>query len=147
MAATQRRRDVLTGSPTLEYLIDMGAAGWRLTALEWERQSNSLEIDSTASADREIEIPYGLRISDDGRHLIESTTEMRVLMSSVNMIVDDFPMSGIADELNRQGYRTRRGSSWTPAAVFDLLPRMIEAGPQIFTTEEWVDRRRRLIRD
>ena len=68
-------------------------------------------------------------------------------MSAVNMIVDDLPMSGIAAELNRQGYRTRRDSPWTATAVFDLLPRMIEAGPRIFTREEWANRRRRLIRD
>jgi len=68
-------------------------------------------------------------------------------MSAVNMIVDDFPMSGVADELNRQGYRTRKGTKWTAPAVFDLLPRMIEAGPRIFTKDEWVDRRRRLTRD
>jgi hypothetical protein len=56
-------------------------------------------------------------------------------------------MSGVADELNRQGFRTRKGEKWTAAAVFDLLPRMIEAGPRIFTKEEWVNRRRRVMRD
>jgi Recombinase len=92
-------------------------------------------------------VPYGMQISEDGWHLIESAAEMQVLMSAVNMIVDDSPMSGVAEELNRQGYRTRKGAKWSAAAVFDLLPRMIEAGPEIFTKEEWVERRRRLTRD
>jgi hypothetical protein len=56
-------------------------------------------------------------------------------------------MSRVADELNRLGYRTRKAVKWTPAAVFDLLPRMIEAGPRIFTKEEWVSRKRRLSKD
>jgi hypothetical protein len=96
---------------------------------------------------RETEVPYGMQISDDGWHLTENAAENRVLMSAINMIVDDSPMSGVADELNRQGFRTRRGAKWTAAAVFDLLPRMIEAGPRIFTKEEWVNRRRRVMRD
>jgi hypothetical protein len=63
------------------------------------------------------------------------------------MIVDDLPMSGVADELNRQGFRMRNGAKWTATGVFDLLPRMIEAGPRIFTKDEWVERRKRLTRD
>ena len=147
MATTQRFRDVLTGSPTLEYLNHMSASGWRLAALEWERASDSAQTEQTDSTGREIELPYGVQISEDGLHLVENPAEMRVLMSAVNMIVDDLPMSGIAAGLNRQGYRTRRDSPWTATAVFDLLPRMIEAGPRIFTREEWANRRRRLIRD
>jgi hypothetical protein len=147
MATKQRLRDVLTGSPTIEYLNQMNASGWRLIALEWERESDSPIADSTEPAAQEIEVPYGMQISDDGWHLIESAAEMRVLLSAINMIVDDSPMSSVAEELNRQGYRMRTGAKWTAAAVFDLLPRMIEAGPRIFRKEEWADRRRRLTRD
>src|SRR5580698_1029652 len=102
MATTQRLRDVLTGSPTLEYLNHMTASGWRLIALEWERDSDSPESESPVPAMQEIEVPYGMQISEDGWHLIESAAEMRVLMSAINMIVDDYSMSGVADELNRQ---------------------------------------------
>jgi hypothetical protein len=147
MATKQRLRDVLAGSPTLEYLNQMNASGWRLMALEWERESDSPEPASPEPAVHRIEVPYGMQISDDGWHLIESAAEMKVLMEAVNMIVDDASMSGIAEELNRLGYRTRRGAKWSSAAVFDLLPRMIEAGPRIFTKEEWPERRRRLTRD
>lgn len=147
MAATQRLRDVLTGSPTLEYLNHMSSSGWRLVALEWERESDSLGGELPEPALQELAVPYGMQISDDGWHLIENAAENRVLMSAINMIVDDSPMSGVADELNREGFRTRRGAKWTAAEVFDLLPRMIEAGPSIFTKEEWANRRRRIMRD
>jgi hypothetical protein len=145
--ATQRLRDVLTGSPTLEYLNHMTSSGWRLVALEWERQSEAPESDAPEPVMQEIEVPYGMQISEDGWHLIESAAENRVLMSAINMVVDDLPMSGVAEELNREGFRTRRGTKWTAAAVFDLLPRMIEAGPRIFTKEEWAHRRPRVLRD
>ena len=145
--ATQRLRDVLAGSPTLEYLNHMSSSGWKLIALEWERESESPGSESPQPAMQEIEVPYGMQISEDGWHLTENAAENRVLMSAINMIVDDSPMSGVADELNRQGFRTRRGAKWTAAAVFDLLPRMIEAGPGIFTKEEWANRRPRVMRD
>ena len=141
MAKTQRLREVLSASPTLEYLTQMNASGWRLVALEWERDSAD---DVPESPRRVEEVPYGLQVADDFCHLVESPAEMRVLMSAVNMIVADFPMSRVAEELNRQGYRTRKAAKWTPAAVFDLLPRMIEAGPGIFTKDEWIERRARL---
>ncbi len=147
MAKTQRMRDVLAGSPTIEYLNQMNAAGWKLVALEWEREAESAENEPVQLGAREIEVPYGMQISEDGWHLVESAAEMQVLISAVNMIVEDQPMSRVADELNRQGYRRRNGNKWTAVAVFDLLPRMIEAGPEIFTKDEWVDRRRRLTRD
>jgi hypothetical protein len=147
MPKTERLREVLTGSPTLEYLNHMNASGWRLIALEWERESESPKTDAPEPIEQEIEVPYGMQISEDGWHLVESAAEMRVLLSAINMIVDDSSMSGVAEELNRQGYRTRRGTKWTAPAVFDLLPRMIEAGPKIFTKEEWVSRKQRLTRD
>jgi hypothetical protein len=84
-------------------------------ALEWEREAESAENDFAQPA-REIDVPYGMQISEDGWHLVESAAEMRVLMSAVNMIVDDQPMSRVADELNRQGYRKRSGDKWTAAA-------------------------------
>ncbi|HEX5315749.1 MAG TPA: recombinase family protein, partial [Candidatus Kapabacteria bacterium] len=91
--------------------------------------------------------PYGMQISEDGYHLLESPAEMRVMMQAVDMIVADYSMSGVAEELNREGFRQRSGAKWTAAAVFDLLPRMIEAGPEIFSKEEWPARKRRLMRD
>ena len=147
MPKTEKLREVLAGSPTLEYLNQMHASGWKLKAIEWERETEGIDEAEAGVSGYVQEVPYGLQISSDSRHLIESPAEMHVLMWAVNMIVDDLPMSGVADELNRQGFRMRNGAKWTATAVFDLLPRMIEAGPRIFTKEEWVERRKRLTRD
>ena len=62
------------------------------------------------------------------------------------MIVDDQPLSRVAEELNRRGYMTREGKPWTPSALFTLLPRMIQVGPRVFTSSEWVTRKQRLPR-
>jgi hypothetical protein len=141
MAKTERLRDVLSGSPTLEYLNQMGASGWRLVALEWQRETDEEVAEQLPEME---EVPYGLQVADDGRHLMENAAEMRILAGAVNMFVDDLPVSRVAEELNRLGYRNRQGDRWTPAAVFQLVPRMIEAGPKIFAKEDWVRLRKRL---
>ena len=35
----------------------------------------------------------------------------------------------------------RQGVPWTAPAIFDLLPRLIEAGPRILTDDEYVTRK------
>src|SRR5438552_14690703 len=137
MAKTERLRDTLSGSPTLEYLNQMAASGWKLVALEWQRETDADSPENESSPLME-EVPYGLQVADDGRHLMENAAEMRILATAVNMFVDDLPVSRVAEELNRLGYRNRQGDRWTPVAVFELVPRMIEAGPKIFAKEEWV---------
>jgi hypothetical protein len=58
------------------------------------------------------------------------------------MIVADLPISAAAEEMNRQGFRMRDGLPWTAVAVFDLLPRLIESGPRMFTSPAWIARSR-----
>ena len=55
--------------------------------------------------------------------------------------MQDGPYSAIAEELNQRGYRTREGMKWTAVSVFQMLPRLIEVGPKIFSTREWQERR------
>jgi hypothetical protein len=140
----QRLREPLATSPTLEQLAGRVAAGWRLVALEWERDAE--EGTAEPPQGRAEEIPYGLQISDDGSRLVENPAENEVIVLALDMIVEDCPLSRVADELNRRGYRTRESRAWTPAALFDLLPRMIQVGPRVFTSEKWLLRRQRLPR-
>lgn len=93
-------------------------------------------------AERVLEVvPYGLKVADDHIHLEREPREHEVLMLTLELIVQDFGLSKVAEELNLRGYLTRKGYPWNAANVFELLPRLIEAGPKIFTSEEWVRRR------
>jgi hypothetical protein len=67
-------------------------------------------------------------------------------MQMMELIVQDLSVSEVASELNRKGLRTRRGSPWSPVHVFNMLPRLIEVGPKMFSTDEWEQRRERLFR-
>jgi hypothetical protein len=89
-------------------------------------------------------VPYGLRVADDCVHLEHEPREHDVLMTTLECIIQDFPLSKVAEELNRRGFRTRSGARWSAPTVFELLPRLIESGPRMFTSEEWIRHRRSL---
>jgi len=112
---------------TDEYLRKRSEEGWRLVAVEWERDTP----DDGHGAKWREEVPYGLRVSDDCLHLEENTREKEALELMLDLIATDRTLSQVAEELNRSGYATRRGSAWTQEAVFEMLPRLIEAAPQI----------------
>jgi Recombinase len=140
MSKREHLREVLTGPLDPAYQRRREAAGWRLAAVEWVRDSGE-----SAEAAAKVEAPYGLHVSSDGIHLEEDATEKQMMMLILEMIVQDTRLPQIAVELNSRGLRTRGGGEWTPVDVFNLLPRLIEAGPAIFSSEEWVVRRPRLV--
>jgi len=92
-------------------------------------------------ADALEDAPYGLQVADDCQHLKENSKEKSALMLMMELIVKDEPLSKVADELNRRGYQNRDGHAWTPGQVFDLLPRLIEAGPRILTNGDYIARK------
>ena len=142
MAKTERVREIISGPLNPDYLSQKTAAGWRLAAAIWERP-----VEGAAPTGRPAveEVPYGLKISDDCCQLEEDLKEREALVVMLELIVQDKPLSQVAEELNQRGLRTRHQTKWTPGSVFDMLPRLIEVGPRIFTSEEWVVRRGRLM--
>jgi hypothetical protein len=146
MPKKERLHETVTTLPTLEYLAQRIQEGWKLTGLEWERET-ATDAPSGAIApqkDWTEEIPYGLRVSDDCTRLVESTPEKEIIILALDMIVEDCPLSRVAEELNLRGYQMRDGRAWGPTALFNMLPRMIQMGPRLFTSEEWIARRKRL---
>jgi hypothetical protein len=142
MAKTERVREVLTEPLDPEYLRRRTEAGWRLVAVEWQRQ---LDDEAQRASTLTEDVPFGLRVAADCSHLEEDPTERQVLMLMMDLIVQDHPLSKVAEELNQQGFQTRQRSKWNPVAVFNMLPRLIEVGPRIFSSEEWLARKRRLV--
>ena len=138
MAQVERIREDWQGAPTQDDIRGKADAGWRPVAIVWERETGDKQFL------REVDVPYGLKVAQDAQHLEENPDEHQVLLLTMELIVQDMRLSQVAEELNRRGFRTRAGFSWNPASVFELLPRLIESGPRIFTSAEWVERRRRL---
>jgi hypothetical protein len=146
MKRKEKLRENMTTLPSQEHLTARLQAGWRVAAIEWERESTGAASEPHPVEPLTEEIPYGLRVSDDCSGLVESPSERQVVITALDMIVDDQPLSRVADELNRRGYTTRQGQPWTPTVLFVLLPRMIEIGPRLFTSSDWSTRKQRLPR-
>jgi hypothetical protein len=144
MEQKERIRETLSGLPTLEHLVERVEAGWKLVAIEWAREAAGAAEPGEMQVVEEI--PYGLRVADDCTGLVVSQTERQIIITALDMIVEDCPLSQVAAELNRLGHTTRDGNPWTPSALFTLLPRMIQVGPKVFRSEEWETRRKRLPR-
>ena len=143
MAMKERIRESLTELPTLDYLMRRVELGWRPSAIEWERDILPEGVDRDRWAE---EIPYGLQVSSDCAGLVENPSEREIITLALDMVVQDCPLSRVAAELNQRGFLTRAGNFWTPNDLFSLLPRMIQVGPKLFTSEQWTNRRQRLPR-
>jgi hypothetical protein len=141
MAKLERVRESVEGSLDPEYVKQRERSGWRLVAVEWQREADTAAPEP---APRVEETPFGVRVAGDCEHLEENPQEMQFLLTMMELIIQDVSIVKIAEELNRKGYRTRKGGEWGPVAVFNMLPRLIELTPRIFATEEWVERRKRL---
>ena len=135
MAYFERIRDVISGPFSPEVIRQREAAGWQMVSIEWRREVPESEAPSQGAFSEDI--PYGLRISDDCQRLEVDPVENRVLMLMMELLVQDFSYSNIVGHLNEQGFRMRGGRTWNRIAVFNMMPRLIEVGPRLFSTEEW----------
>lgn len=135
-----RIRDVVTGPVPQDLFEQRRQAGWQLVSLDWRRELPGDEPPSAGAFAEEI--PYGLRISDDGQRLEIDTQENLVLLQMMQLLAQDFSYSSIVGDLNEKGFRTREGRPWTRVAVFNMIPRLIEVGPRMFSSKEWEERRR-----
>ena len=135
----ERVRQEWSGAISTDYLSKQAQFGWRLVSIEWER-----EITAEGPAVYRESVPYGLQVAADGKHLEENPQETQVLLTVLEGIVGDRRLSQIAKDLNDRGLRTRSGEKWATAQIFELLPRIIEAGPRLLPSEEWIARREQL---
>jgi hypothetical protein len=146
MKKIDRIREKVTILPTSVYLSKMHDAGWSLVALEWER-----EIEISGKPEEPVaeqlgseEIPFGLRIAADCRHLEDDPLETQTLKFLAEMIIQDISFSSMADALNIREYRTRDGHPWSAARVFKVVPRLIDVAPRLLSGSEWDSRKKQL---
>jgi len=139
-------RETLSSIPTADNLRERQAAGWRPVAIEWEREVEVPLPGHVSPAQVKGEIPYGLRIAEDCKHLEEDPAEVDLLRSLAEMVVQDLSFPRMAETLNHRGLHTREGHPWTAVDVFRLTPRLIEFTPRILTGDEWDNRRKQLNR-
>jgi hypothetical protein len=140
MDRTERIRQSTSDKLSWDAIQKFQNEGWKLVALEWERTLSDDQQPSVENASPQP-APFGLRVVPNSATLVEDRNENEILLTMMELIIQDGPYSGIADELNRRGYRTREGSPWSPVSVFEMLPRLIDAGPRILSSDTWQHRR------
>ena len=144
MAYFERVRDVVSGPFSPEIIQQRMAGGWQMVSIEWRRELPDTEAPPEGAFAEDI--PYGLHISLDCKRLEVDEAENKVLLLMMDLLAQDFSYSAIVSSLNEMGYRTRAGKPWSRVAVFNMMPRLIEVGPRIFNSEEWEQRRLRIVR-
>jgi DNA invertase Pin-like site-specific DNA recombinase len=65
--------------------------------------------------------PYGFRVNGDGRTLHRYEPEQQIIQAIEDCREAAYSLQGTADELNRQGFRTRGGSPWRPQNVHGIV--------------------------
>lgn len=135
----ERMREVLTEPLTAEHMARRSSEGWIPVAVEWQREAGA---STTEAKGPRIQVPYGLEVAEGGGYLQESGVEMAVLRRILSQIVDDRPLSEIAERLSELGSAQRNKEPWTQSALFELLPRVIEVAPSIYASAAWQEERR-----
>jgi site-specific DNA recombinase len=103
--------------------LDTGTAAGRLvlnimaSVGQWEREAigertREALASMKARGLRVGNVAFGFTLAADGVSLVECPEEQRVIEIVVELRQDGRSLRAIADELNRQGYSTRRGSAW-----------------------------------
>ena len=131
----ERIRDVISTPASPEIIQQRTTAGWLMVSIEWRRELPGNEPPTHGAYPDDI--PYGFRIADDGLRLEVDPTENQTLLLMMDLLTQDFAYAAIVSDLNEKGFRMRDGSRWTRIAVFNMMPRLIEAGPRLFSTGEW----------
>jgi hypothetical protein len=131
-------RQVISGSMESMDLERRADEGWKVVAIEWEREVETADDQLLA------EVPFGLRISPETQRLEQDPAEREILLQLMELMVQEGSYAHIAEQINSRGFRTRHGARWTQVSVFEMLPRLIEVGPQLFQSAEWQERRRRI---
>ncbi len=140
MAYFERMRDTVSSQFSTELIRQRTAAGWQMVSIDWRRELPDAEAPAEGEFDEDV--PYGLRVSDDCKRLEADPAEHRILMLTMELLGQDFSYAEIVASLNQKGYRMRNGRPWNRVAVFRMIPRLIEVGPRLFSSEEWTGRRR-----
>ena len=112
--------------------LDTGSAAGRLvlnvmaSVSQWEREAigertRDAMRHKKAMGQRVGTVPFGCQLAMDGVTLVPNHEEQRVLGLLREMRHAGWTFREIADELNRQGLSTRRGSPWQLRTVHHLI--------------------------
>ena len=112
-----------TSAPTGKFFITVMAGAAELERnLIKERCDEGRKVRK-AEGKRIGEIPYGWKLADDGKALVEAPEEQEALELVHVMKAKGHTLREIAAELNRRGFKAKKGGLWTHGQVQSVLQR------------------------
>lgn len=128
---TRKEADLVSLSEKIDTTTAAGKMVFRMLAVlsEFERDQVSDRTRFALAhkkANKEKtggDIPYGYRLN--GNHLVEDETEQRAITLIQDLRKKGYTLQAICWELEKEGYRTRRGNlKWQPKAVSRIIERV-----------------------
>ncbi len=118
--------------------LDTATAAGRLvlnvmgSVSQWEREAigertRDAMAHKRANGERVGTVPFGFHLGADGVHLEPDAGEQEILGRVRELRDTGYTLREVAAELNRQGYRTRRGAPWRHQYVAALAATLAAA--------------------
>jgi site-specific DNA recombinase len=111
--------DTRTAAGRLVLNIMVSVSQWEREAIG-ERTRDAMH-HKRANGERVGTVPFGYRTAADGLHLEADPAEQGILSRIRELKAAGHTTRQIADELNRQGFTTRRGTAWRFQYVAEAL--------------------------
>jgi len=112
-----------TGTPIGKFFITIMAAAAELERNLINERCNEGRKARKAEGKRIGEVPYGWRLAEDGKTLVQNSQEQEALALIHSMKAKGFTLRQIADELNTRGYKAKKGGAWSFGQVQSVLRR------------------------
>jgi DNA invertase Pin-like site-specific DNA recombinase len=113
------RLDTATASGRLVMNLLCSVSQWERETIG-ERTRQALQYKKSVGQ-RIGGIPYGYKLGADGKHLEPTAAEQSVLKRIRLLRTQGYTLRRIADNLNRNGCTTRKGSAWHHVYIGEML--------------------------
>jgi len=111
--------DTKTAAGRLVLNIMASVSQWEREVIG-ERTKDALR-HKKGNGERVGTVPFGFSLAADGVHLEENPQEQEILRRIAELRAGGYTLRAIAEELNRQGFTTRKGSAWHHVYVLNIL--------------------------
>ncbi len=111
--------DTRTAAGRLVLNIMVSVSQWEREAIGERTRDTMAHMKATGA--RVGNIAFGFQLAADGQKLERNEAEQIVIAKIAELRQAGYTLRQIADELNAQGYATRRGSAWRHEYVAGLL--------------------------
>lgn len=111
--------DTHTAAGRMVMNVMMSVSQWEREAVS-ERTTDALRLKQT-KGERVGNLPYGYRLATDGVHLERDAREQQVRMRIEQLRTAGLTLRQVAEDLNREGLTTRRGTAWRHQYIAAVL--------------------------